>query len=692
MSWRYGLWVGLMAGILGAGSDVPAAGQGCQIEVKRRQDSPWPATVATVDVWPCGLELGEAYVDVISAAGTRVGSQVMWQAPGEPLTVRFDCSAGDTSYRVRVFPEPPPNNPPVPVWRGKAGLTLETRRRVSGEATTGTETLALWQRCTPVQGRGEVAMIHHAINPYAATEDFAARYDGWLSIPKDGRYGFATLSDDASFLLIDGKEVASWGGWHDIRGGQRAEHRGYLDLRRGVHRIEYYNVQSGPSFMVTAAWQTPGHEAFETIPAKAFVPVAIFDQHRVRLVDAAADAAAFRWRTKRHARAGSYEMVEMALRLVEPRTGVSYTWHFDDGLTDVGESVEHIFSCSGVQPVRVEARRGRQVIGTLTQSVHVHPHWSQRADFPQATYDALKGRVLELDLTAMRPADLAGYVALAYRVEDQSFMAALGTLCLPRAAEFTESSAKALYRLGFHYQHAEVRQYAQAERAWRALLAIEAIDPELHARTRVHLAGYLIHGGERVGEGLTLLEGTLDEILENGDVRLKLIYMADAMVLLDRLEAARALYRQAGTISDSNDPVYTVKRRARLELARNYLARGEYEAAEGAIRELEWEWPLERLDLETGLVMVGVNMGRQEYPFARAGCHRLLKNAAVNRYRAEVLLRLAETCVAMDRRSDALQALGTLKRDHPYSEAAASASAALAPLWSQAQAEQGSGD
>jgi hypothetical protein len=75
--------------------------------------------------------------------------------------------------------------------------------------------------------------------------------------------------------------------------------------------------------------------------------------------------------------------------------------------------------------------------------------------------------------------------------------------------------------------------------------------------------------------------------------------------------------------------------------------------------------------METGLVMIGVNLGRKEYPFAFSHCRRLLNAAPTDRYRADILSRLAEAAFAMNRRDYGQQVLQKLYDDHPYSEAAA---------------------
>ena len=71
--------------------------------------------------------------------------------------------------------------------------------------------------------------------------------------------------------------------------------------------------------------------------------------------------------------------------------------------------------------------------------------------------------------------------------------------------------------------------------------------------------------------------------------------------------------------------------------------------------------------------MVDVYMGRQEYHFAYAHCLRLLNAAPVNRHTPELLLYLARTCDALNRKEETRRVLDRLFKEFPYSEAAAKA-------------------
>ena len=134
---------------------------------------------------------------------------------------------------------------------------------------------------------------------------------------------------------------------------------------------------------------------------------------------------------------------------------------------------------------------------------------------------------------------------------------------------------------------------------------------------------------------------------------------------------ALAVLQQAGRAVADDDTHYEVRRRVRLEAARHYLSKREFAAAERVLRELEWEWPLERLNLETGLLMLNIYRDRGALDFALAAAKRLLAGAPADPARSDLLLTLASVQNALKQETAFAETLQQLRREYPYSEAAA---------------------
>jgi predicted negative regulator of RcsB-dependent stress response len=302
--------------------------------------------------------------------------------------------------------------------------------------------------------------------------------------------------------------------------------------------------------------------------------------------------------------------------------------------------------------------------------VRIHPRWDQAHQWPDKVFEKSKAYLMDRDPAVLPVADLAALLRLALRIEDRDLLGRYGPVALQRRKEIGAGDADLFFSLAFHFQHHAVRRYAQAEQAFRAALA-SPDDEALKAKSRVHLAGLLIHCQEDAVGGLALLERADPALLSAEDARMRRIYEADALLVKGNTARARALYEEIGTVVERGDLHYAVRRRIRLEAAGDLLRREEYDAAEKIVRAIEWETPLERLNLETGLIMVGVHVGRQEMPFALAHCHRLLRAAPMDPHRPDVLHCLIDICRALNREREAREAYEELLEDWPYSEAAA---------------------
>ena len=83
-------------------------------------------------------------------------------------------------------------------------------------------------------------------------ENFAMRWRATLSVPKDGKWSFFTVSDDGSSILINGDVVVDNDGVHG-----RKERSGEIELKAGDHELEvrYFQKVTGAIFGV--GWQGP---------------------------------------------------------------------------------------------------------------------------------------------------------------------------------------------------------------------------------------------------------------------------------------------------------------------------------------------------------------------------------------------------------------------------------------------------
>ena len=121
----------------------------------------------------------------------------------------------------------------------------------------------------PAQGSGPREWINERENPFGDNDNFLAVYEGEIFCPESGAYGFATNSDDASFLFLNGSLVAAWPHGHEQ--SRCWDHSGTIQLERGIHRIKYWLVENTGCQVAKAGWKRPSDKYFSIIPKHAYV-------------------------------------------------------------------------------------------------------------------------------------------------------------------------------------------------------------------------------------------------------------------------------------------------------------------------------------------------------------------------------------------------------------------------------------
>ena len=86
------------------------------------------------------------------------------------------------------------------------------------------------------------------------SEHFGMKYDGWIWIPRDGKYTFTVESDDGTILSIDTKTVVENDGSHPMTPGKSGD----ITLKAGQHPIELTYFQNGGGFGLEVFWKGPG--------------------------------------------------------------------------------------------------------------------------------------------------------------------------------------------------------------------------------------------------------------------------------------------------------------------------------------------------------------------------------------------------------------------------------------------------
>ncbi|OGV73165.1 MAG: hypothetical protein A2340_13500 [Lentisphaerae bacterium RIFOXYB12_FULL_60_10] len=638
----------------------------CRYRIERTGDAGGKTDTGYFLLWSNDRAASNTCIEVFGANGRQVGCEILWSAEGEALKVRFDASGQESSYEVYTGPGPVHS----PVWVPRGGLVIETRKRGEGDPVNAAAIRQLCDTSGPVLGRSLIPDIFLGIHPHGPAKDFVSIIEGLFQVEKPGDYGFATISEDASCILIDGKAIAAWPGWHGCQGGRLGQYQGRITLSAGLHRIAYYNVKQGEGYTVTAAWQPPGQDRFDVMPAGRFVPVSTYTVTGCESAPSRQNVAHFECAITGHFTIGSATLVLASFRALDE--GRRYRWEFDDGTREEGALTEHVFLSPGMRTVKLEVQN-REGSSTGSQRVLVHPLWTQDKDQPKHLFKAERRRLEREDLRAAPVADLVSVYRIAADEEDLMMARRFAALCLQRKGDFDAITANVFCEMARFVQRPDLQEYGLAADAFELVIESPLFTPAQKAWAHLHFSGLLIQYLGRVEAAQDHLQKVDMTLLPDPEQRLKRIYEADALFAQGHLDLARAAYVEVGTSYAPDNTALALKRQARLETARDYLRRGEYEGAEFMVRCIEWDAPEQRMATETGLIMIGICQGRKELQRALLLARKLLPVAETDTRKSELLQALVEIQFAMKHDAEAAVTYRQLLKDHPYSEAAARA-------------------
>jgi hypothetical protein len=664
-----GLLVSAVAGVLAAEPapwTVPTSRLRLHLELE--PVSPWPATAAQCQLSPGTVPPEQAKVTVTRTDGTPVSSSVLWARQGQPLTLVFDTASGATSLFAYVETGP---EPAAGAWRPQAGVLLETRLLDRPAFESRAQFDAAWAGSTGIYGRSFSPDIFEGVHPHGPAVNFLGRYEAWFRIDKAGEYAFATLSDDASFLSIDGKPVAEWPGIHGTDAGRYAEKRGQLPLEPGLHLLRYDLAQNGGLMTAVASWRKPGMRHFEVMPPQAFAPVARFVCQAADAPAGAPAPAHFDWRLTRSVRLDRALVAGAAFRAM-PVPDATYDWSFGDGTHGEGDAPEHAYIGPGRRLVRLEVRPARGSPVVLEQPVDIFPVWRQVEECPDSALVPLKDAVWRRKpFGSLSMPELETVVIFANALGDRILLNEVGSECLIRKTGFLPGFSPYLYEIGLTFRHPEYKKYVDADAMFS--LALAHVDgPETNAwraRITVTQAETRLNGLRNPESARAALDTLRDDTLDGFSRRQKHLLTADALMSQGRKDEALRLCRslppsETGTLA-------AIHLQSRLTAAADYVRREEWEAAVDMLESIMTDFPSVRFGGNAGLLLMDARAGRGSMIPAIVLGERLLNADLLDDARAGLLLRLSRLHRTLGDKAAAARYRDMLKKEFPYSEASA---------------------
>ncbi|MBN1919192.1 MAG: tetratricopeptide repeat protein [Verrucomicrobia bacterium] len=623
---------------------------------------------------------------IVDAAGTRVPFRVVANGPGDRLVVAFRTTGLLDYY---LYYDPAEGTGLVPQraadWQPESGVLLRTFAWGIEDADLNTVDgfRALVRASTAEYGGAYRPQIFQGPNPFGPSTRYVSVYTTFLRIEQAGRHEFATNSDDASLLYVNGTLVASYLGRHGPQ-AVHGEKNGAIELGAGVHRLDYFHAEDNGGQACVAAWKKPGDKHFSLIPAEAFVPIA--PARVIRYQEQFKSLPDFRARVSRvyADEGGTFALI--AVRFDAVPTGVSepqaFRWSFGDGETATGKTVEHVYLTQGIAPVTLEIDDSRGPTRRVQHWVGVWHLEERNTQDPEKTRADFEP-ILQAYTLANHPTASLETIEAFYRL-NPAMNARRMRVCQElvgrlKSADLARAHGYALELVDLYEALQGAKTVAVRKEMLESVLAQTTSDAH---RVRAHL---------KLGELLLFYEGDAEHALEQlqsaaglthpGPLkRLALIRIGDAYVELGRTEDARQAYRAV--------PVTAADRRNAAILSEGYglsverlLAAGELDAALETLNTWEWRLPEVKLAGYSSLLRVRTALAQHNDDEARKYCRLIIDKLAEDAYKPEAYAALIRLLLDHGERATAATRFKELAERFPLSPEVRD----LAPLLQNAQ-------
>ncbi len=618
------------------------------------------------------LKTHAANLAVFDHAG-QVPWKILQSGPGDFCRVAFETSPKGGVYQIYYGGTETEKSP---AWAGPGPLLLETRQWKECNLNSAASLKSAFDSAEPL-GSNFVPNVFHRWNPItSAPRPFLSRYTGSLQIPKAGNYLFFTSSEDASFLLIDEREVVAAPGRHGPSG--QANIKGQVTLKAGTHRFDYWHAASGNSSCMVAAWQPPGTEKPEAIPASAFgatnptlVPTTeVRKRSGILLPDFAYQSV------------GEVALLDSDTPLIRvqfvdvsfPRkqSGTKVRWDFGDGQTSDQHDPTHVYLRPGSYSVKL-TRRHDGHDAEIVNAIHIERPLI--LPDPKQPLDELAAYLSILDSYDPARCDGPSLPQLVRAYEQQERWASAVTAgksaLKPDTPQFDDESRYEIAQRVGQIQRERLMDSAAAADAWSAAARV-LLKSEWRAHCEIEAADLLINELAQAAEAKKLIDiaarhlrsGAAPELLARmhrvrGDV---LARQADG-------KGARAAYELAArSLKDRrNEIAQNAWRGAHSRSVEAHLRDG---ALDSARQELDlWlaEFPTDKVEGYLPLLQAKYWIARKAWAPVTAIASDLLIVNAASPY-ADQLLHLSAQCEQHLGHSDrAVATYRSLLTDYPGS-------------------------
>ena len=611
-------------------------------------------------------------IRVIDETGLETPSQVIWARSNgfcevafktRPRVQRYYVYWGNSAAAAPRYEEKP-----------KVGLVMETRERPRGGCNSWADYRRLLAGSRIVYGRTVVGNIFHGFNPFGPSESYMTVYRGWLYAPSNGVYRIATNSDDSSFVFVDGKMVVQWPGGHGPTAAY-GEHNAKVELKRGLHRIEYYHETSGGGQACVLGWWKPGDKivslvGHEYFPGFLETTVGRLQERGKRIV------AEMKAKPVSEAKLyGGHLLIEVRFTGIANGASnkASFHWDFGDGLTSGEKNPSHIFLTPGVYTVTLTVTEGGH------KSVARLRHYMGFLFFHREPADKNRryARLLRsYDFARVKTTGLLAALTFADLCEDDDLRLAVLRVLIGRKDDLSEQRYLSALRDAGRLLIEHAPAAATARVCFERMLKTTK-KPWWTAQGELGLADVKFILERKLDEALKTYRDMVERYRERspGYAKTAQIRTGDVLRAQGKYRQAMEAYVAAKKMSALYHQQDERTRRGRLVLeAYNYTERRLYKEALKRLEDWEWQIPEDKLTSEYSIMRARVlfRLGRK-----KAAEHELADFVAVNsskdcpspsNHLPEALYALAVVRADRGDADGAESLLERLLREHPDAE------------------------
>lgn len=502
----------------------------------------------------------------------------------------------------------PGSGPPKGPWVPHHGLVLETRQRPEGDNPKTTEDMVKLVAASKVKhGARYQRRISDGYNPFGRSDYYLSIYRGWMNIPKAGKYWFCTISNEASFSFIDGKDLVHWPGRHTTERGIHGEKNAMVELSAGLHYIEYYHEEVTLDQMAFLGWCPSADKGpFSPIPESIYTAphpgvITRYEDPKGPLLHFEVAITDSIWPTERHE--GQYTRCRFQVGQTPPMPqGTNYRWEFGDGQTATGPEAEHVYLALGNYQVTLSAQ-GPQGASMLRWPLEVFEIEHVTDEYKEGKPKDYAKLAKQYDRAKLNASTLKELAHLLAENEEPAVAIEVGNDWIKRFGE-TEPKrtprvrrlmADCSIRLGKEGLDQAIAHYRQS------ITKDTPLAEKLDVLARlIRLLGIDRSMPDKAGEVLGQVEETVKEARLNEEARAAyrraVIAAGDVLLWHAKVEGAKDLYLKAETLELK--PIPAQVRAARIgsypNAIRDFIVGGNYGAALDVVERWEETFPTEK--------------------------------------------------------------------------------------------------